>query len=512
MTAQRSTRRGRRGLRRTDAAPEAVASTDAVGGRYAPLGDRDVGRILDAAVAVLEGIGLSEAPPSVVDLVTAAGGRMTDDGRLLFPRALVERAVDGARGPVALYGRAPVHDLVVGGDRVYTGTGGAAPFVVDGGTGVYRPSTLRDLYDAARLCDTLRHVHFVSRPLVAGDMETARDLDLNTAFACLAGTAKHVMVSASHPDHVAAIAAMCSAVAGSEQAFRERPFLSLNVNHAVPPLRLDGASCDVMIAAARAGIPVLANVFGQVGASSPVTVAGSVAQTMAEALAGVVIARLAASDARVVCGPRPMVVDLRTGAMTGGGGEQAQANAVAVQAMRRLGLAGSVIAGATDSKVPDAQAGFEKALSVTLAVQSGANLVTQACGMHAGLMAASFESYVIDNDMLGAVLRSAVPPVVDDETLALDAVAEVVRGEGHFLGRPETYARMKTDFLYPEIADRRSHEVWAEASDRDLTQRARDRVRCVLDSHRPDHLDAGLRRRLRAEFDLKLEDAAGGPS
>jgi trimethylamine--corrinoid protein Co-methyltransferase len=120
---------------------------------------------------------------------------------------------------VTLCGQAERHDLVLAGNQVHVGTGGAAPSIVDIDTGNYRDSSLHDLHQAARLADALPHVHFFSRSLVARDMPTAEALEVNTAFACLAGTAKHVCVSASSPRHVELIASMCHMVAGSKEAF-----------------------------------------------------------------------------------------------------------------------------------------------------------------------------------------------------------------------------------------------------------------------------------------------------
>ena len=158
--------------------------------------------------------------------------------------------------------------------------------------GRYRDSCLADLYDAARLVDMLTHIHFFSRPLVARDMPDQQRLDVNTAYASLAGTTKHVFVSSGNAQSVADIARLCYRLAGSEAAFRERPFLSLLVNHAVPPMRFDTESVEILQAAVRHGIPMSINTFGQLGASSPVTIAGCVAQTTAETLAGMVIACL----------------------------------------------------------------------------------------------------------------------------------------------------------------------------------------------------------------------------
>ncbi|MGY8998231.1 MAG: trimethylamine methyltransferase family protein, partial [Alphaproteobacteria bacterium] len=149
---------------------------------------------------------MSQATPEIVDVVTVAGGRVGDDGRLLFPATLVERALDGLPRDLVLHARNSAQDLPLGDGRVHVGTGGAAPLIVDLETGAYRPSELIDLHDAARLVDTLDHVHFVSRPLVARDMPDPVTLDLNTAYACLAGTTKHVMTSASVPDSVTALA------------------------------------------------------------------------------------------------------------------------------------------------------------------------------------------------------------------------------------------------------------------------------------------------------------------
>ncbi len=476
----------------------------ASGGRYTPLDQPAVAAIEEAAFDTLSSIGLSDAPASVVTLVQAAGGSVSDKGRLLFPRALVERCIAGVARDVVLCGQQEQHDLVLTGGRVHVGTGGAAPSIIDIDSRVYRDSTLNDLYDAARLVDALEHIHFFSRSLVARDMPDTLALDVNTAFACLAGTTKHVCVSASSPGHVELIARLCHEVAGSEAAFRARPFLSLNVNHAVPPLRFDPDSCEVLLKAVEHGIPVMVNTFGQMGASSPVTMAGCVAQTIAETLAGMVIGWLADPAARLVFGPRPMVTDLRTGAMSGGSGEQAVLTAACVQMARHFGFSNSTIAGATDSKTADAQAGYEKALNVSLAAQAGCNFITQAAGMQAGLMAASFEAYVIDNDMLGSILKSLGHIDVTPETLALDSIAAVVSGDGHFLGQPDTLARMSSDFVYPQVADRRSPAEWAQAGSADVLTVARQRAKELLARHFPSHLGVELQGVLRDKFDIKL--------
>ncbi len=505
--------RGKRRRRRKAAGDAARRDADTrlgglVGGRYRPLDPDDLPKIDAAARAILADVGMAEAPEIVIAQVDAAGGRLGDDGRLRFPPGLTEKALAGLARNFTLCGQDPNYDLKLGGARVHVGSGGAAPMIRDLDSGRYRESTLRDLYDAARLVDCLEHIDFFSRSLVARDMPDLGTLDVNTAYACLAGTRKHVLAAASEAASVAEIAEMCYAIAGSRDAFLARPFLSLNCNIPVPPLRFDPESCEVAAAAVRHGIPLHANTFGQMGASSPVTPAGTIAQTVAETLAGMIFAWLVDPAAKVIFGTRPMLTDLRTGAMSGGSAEGAVAMAATAQMANYYGLAGSTIAGATDSKLADAQSGYEKSLAVTLAAQAGSNLVTQACGMQASLMGCALESYVIDNDMLGAIMKSLAPIEVSDETLALAAIDEVAHGEGHFLGRPETLARMQSDFVYPGVADRRGIDEWQADGGKDIRAIALERTRELLATHYPRHLSAALDTRLRERFDIRLPRSA----
>ena len=497
-----SRRRAANTVRRTGGSPSVWG---VAAGRYQPLSQDGIAAIDAAARDILSDVGMSDLPVDLVEILCRAGALHDADGRVLFPTALVDAALQDLARPVTLHGRGDRDPLRLVPGRAHVGSGGAAPMVADLTTGEYRPSTLQDLFDAARLCEALDNVHFFNRSLVARDVEEPRALDFHTAYASLAGTSKHVATNIAEPAHVADVVRLCYRVAGGETAFRAAPFLSLNVNHVTPPLRFAPEACAVLAEAVRAGIPVQCNTFGQVGASSPVTLAGALAQSVAETLAGMILAWAVDPQAIAVFGARPMIVDLRTGAMSGGGGEQALVMAATAQMATYYGVPNSTIAGATDAKSPDAQSGYEKALSVALAVQAGSNMVTQACGMQAGLMAASFEGYVIDNDMLGAVLRAAGPLDISAETLAVAEIAQTVRdGPGHFLGNAATYARMQSDYLYPVIADRRPHDAWEEAGRPDIREAARSEARRILDAPRTLHIPPVIDADLRRHFDIRL--------
>ena len=215
---RRAERSGRskmgRNRRNKNAADKPVKSLDGkriigFGRGNGPLHDADMVAIHEAALAVLANTGLGEASPNVVDLVVAAGGGFDSRGRLLFPTDLVTATLTDLQRIITLYGRASGNDMTLSSGPVHVGTGGASPLIFDTGLGKYRGSNLVDLYDAARLVDRLDHFHFFSCPVVARDMPDARHLDVNTAFACLAGTEKHVFTSASSPESVRDIATIC---------------------------------------------------------------------------------------------------------------------------------------------------------------------------------------------------------------------------------------------------------------------------------------------------------------
>jgi len=300
-------RRGGRNRASAETAPDAGSPVwpGVVGGRFKPLDPDEVALVEETALSLLENPGLGQATPSMIARVTAAGGAMTGDGRLSFPRALVRESVAGARRGFTLCGQAPEHDLKIEDGRVHMSTGGAAPGVFDLDTGIYRDSSLRDLYDAARISDRMGNIHHFSRPVVARDIADNAVMDINTAYACLTGTSKHVSVSITEAGNVADIAELCYRVAGSEAAFRARPFLTVLVCHVVPPMRFAEEACDVLEAAILAGFPVQVISAGQAGATSPATLAGSLAQAVAETLGGLVFARLVDPEVRAIFAPKP---------------------------------------------------------------------------------------------------------------------------------------------------------------------------------------------------------------
>ncbi|MDF1726926.1 MAG: trimethylamine methyltransferase family protein [Sulfitobacter sp.] len=475
------------------------------GGTLKVLSETDVLAIHRAALRALEEIGLADAPPSGVAYLTGAGCIEGDDGRIRFPRALVEDTLAKANRSVTLPARDPAQDLLLEGNRVHYGTAGAAVHMVDVEGRRYRECGVQDLHDAARICDSLDNIHFLQRPMVCRDIPDNLEMDLNTIYACCAGTTKHVGVSFTQPDHVPHAMEMLHMIAGGEAAWRERPFVSNSNCFVVPPMKFATESCEVMEACIEGGMPVLLLSAGMAGATAPSTIAGAITQAVAECLAGLVYVNAVRPGHPAIFGTWPFGLDLRTGAMTGGSGEQALLSAGCAQMHKFYDLPGGAAGGIADAKLPDMQAGWEQMCSNVMAGLSGCNMIYEAAGMHASLLGFCHESLILGDDLLGQALRCVRGIEVNDETLALDQMRQVcMGGPGHYLGTEQTLSRMEMDHVYPALGDRTSPKEWDEKGKPDLVEKATAMKERILSEPSAARFDPILDRALRERFAIHL--------
>ncbi len=497
----------RRSIRRSSA-----VSPGLTGGTYQPLSPTDVQRIADAALDVLARIGFSAITDEIRDYALAGGAHFNSNDRLCFPRAMVEDLISNAASEIVYHGRDPARTIRSGGNRVYFATSGEAVRFVDPTTGAYRPSTLLDLYDFFRMGDFLEHIDFCGQQVVATDVcEDARLHSLNIAYAGAAATTKPFSISLAEASTVGEVEALWDAILGRAGAFRAQPFAAIGVCPVVSPLRFGPDTSAVLCEAARRGLPVSACTAPQAGATAPAALAGALVQCTAEALAIVILVNLINPGGPVDFGPWTFVADLRTGAFTGGGGEEAVLQAATAQLSRHFGLPGISAAGMTDAKRPDYQAGYEKGMTIAMSALSGVNMICESAGMMGSLMGCSLESMLMDNDLIGAIQRSMRGIEVSDETLSLEVIERTVLGPQHYLGAPQTLSLMETEYLYPKVSDRTSLSEWEYRGSPDLMTIARARVREIMASHYPDTLGAGTDEQLRRDFDIRLPAAMMRP-
>jgi trimethylamine--corrinoid protein Co-methyltransferase len=402
------------------------------------------------------------------------------------------------------YGQDEKYDLDLRAERVHTYGGGEAVTMLDPGASKYRPSTLMDVYDAARLVDKLDNIHAFSRLIVATDLQGRLACDMNTAYASVAGTAKHTALTFGDYKNVEPVLEMLYMVAGGKNKFHERPFAHGGGCPVISPLRYGEDNCEVCVESVKFGAPVWIVVAPQAGATAPAALAGALVQVMAEAIASMLMINVVAPGHPVIVGPWPFVSDLRTGSFTGGSGEEAIISAAAAQMTNYYGLVSSVGAGMSDSKVPDNQAGYEKAIAVALAALSGCNNVSESAGMMGSLMGLSLESLVIDNDMLGAVMRTVRGIEVTDDTLSYAEIENAVHGEGHFLRQEQTLNLMRSEYEYPALADRLPPNVWEEAGSLDIREQAAMRVKEILSTHYPAYVSQEVDAKIRETFKIEI--------
>ena len=510
MTAQPSRRAGGRLARRSARAAPLAEHLRPVraglpGGRYQPLSQEGIERIHQAVLDALETIGLADAPQSGIDYMTAAGAILGDDGRLRFPRALIEDTIASANRSITLYSRDCKNDLDLSGSNVHFGTAGAAVHVVDVEGRNYRDSTVKDLFDAARLTDKLDNIHFLQRPMVCRDIVDNREMDLNTIYACCSGTTKHVGTSFTEVGFARDAFKMLHMIAGGEDAWRARPFVSNSNCFVVPPMKFATESCLVMEECIHQGMPILLLSAGQAGATAPAPIAGAIVQAVAECLAGLFYVQSIKPGHTAIFGTWPFVSDLRTGAMSGGSGEQALLTAGCAQMHRFYNLPGGAAAGIADAKLPDMQAGWEQATSNVMAGLSGLNMVYEAAGMHASLLGFCLESLVLGDDLLGQAMRCVRGIEVTEDTVSVDVIRQTcMGGPGHYLGSDQTLSVMQTEYIYPELGDRTSPKEWDELGKPDLIQKAIARKEAILSEPSSARFAPDVDRAIREAFKIHL--------
>jgi len=482
------------------------------GGQYRPLTDTDVAAINDTVFKILEEVGFADATPHCIETCVAIGANYSEeDGRLRFPKAVVEDAMEKCCRNLTLYGQDPKHDLQLTGQRVHFSTAGAAVLIADTVKNEYRESTAQDLYDMARIVDKCDNIHMFQRTCVLRDILDNRAMDINTTYNAVSGTTKHVGASWTEVHHLEDTLKMLHIIAGGEDKWRARPFVSISCCHVVPPMKFTEEALGCVKTAVEGGMPVLLLSAGQSGATSPACLAGAVAQAWAECLGGLVYVNAIKPGAPAILGTWPFVSDLRTGAMSGGSPEQAILSSACAQMGNHFDLPTGTACGMSDSKFPDFQGGAERAYTTTCAATSGANIVYEAAGMYASLLSTCPESLLIDNDILGSALRITRGIEVNEDTLSFEVLKDVCIGKkGHYLGAEQTLAVMQTEYIYPEFGDRLSPNQWDEQGKPVLLDKAIAKKNEILSNYHPTHISDEIDRQVREQFPIFLPREAFG--
>ncbi len=438
-----------------------------------------------ASMQILEETGLRmPLSPERYDFLEEKGARVDREKKLVrFPESLVLEAIKSAPKSYTLFARSGDGHLPLDGTVSYLTLDGTGLEVLDNGTGGGRSSTFDDLSEAVRLADALPQISFLWPPVSARD-RPARVQPLYELFAMMKNSGKHAQaMTAVDPIAAEGSAAMAAEAAGGKDALREKPVIS-SFQCSISPLCYDGDSLEAALVFARAGIPAGFMNMSIGCATAPATLAGNLAVINAELLGGISFLQAFHPGAPTFYGTCATMMDMKTGGITAGGPYDCLLQSAGAGLARHYGLPSSIGTFATGAGNSGWQAGAENSLSCAASILSGADMICGA-GLIRGAKVFSPAQLVLDCEIFDMVRHFASGIVVNEDTLALDAVRRVGPGN-HFLTDDNTLKHMRS-FWRPSYADLPPGEGPGRGSNNPARQ-AIDRAREILESHEPPPL------------------------
>lgn len=468
------------------------------GGSYKVFDENEIKEIHEATVYLLENVGIEVNNERARQIFADSGATVDPEKKTVkITRAMLEDAIDSAPSRVLLCGREEKNDLVLEGANVYLGTGGTALNTLDLESGEKRPTEVRDVAGYAKMTDALENVAFFLINCYPNEVPV-KDVDVNRFYHSFANTSKHVMGGIYTMDGLLKVIEMAEDIAGGRQNLLERPFVSF-ITLIMSPLKMEATYSDFLIEVARRGLPLTTPAEPLAGATSPVTLAGTVTINNAESLGGLVLAQLVNKGTPTIYGSVASTINMQSGTYISGCIESALINVGCAQMAQFYKIPIYGTGGMSDSKLNDAQAGYESANTAMIVALSGCNYIHDAFGLLEFCITLSYEKMVIDNDSVGMALRAVQGVETNRETIAADVIAEVGPGS-HFLDHPHTFEYVRKEFYFPTLADRSQRSVWEEKGAKDAHEVAHEEAKRILTEHQPLGFSQDMEALLREKF------------
>ena len=451
------------------------------GGSFKPLTEEAIAKIHQTAMRVIEEVGFEVNSEIALQLFEGAGALVDQEKRRVrLPREKVMELIQMAPSEIRLCGQDEKHDILLGGQRVYTGTGGTALYVYHPDTGQKHLASLNDLKYIAKLVDGLDNIHLFMLPTYPSELPVDQ-IDVNRFFAGLDNTTKHIMGGVYTLDGVKQVIRMAEIIAGSAESLRQRPLISM-ITCSISPLMVDKQYGDLVLTIAKSGIPLVCPAEPLCGATSPVTLAGNLVVQTVDSLTGVMLAQIANPRTPVIFGSVATNTDLRDLKYLSGSIEMGLLNAAGAQMAQFYRLPFYATGGMTDSKAVDAQSGYESALTSLLCALAGANFIHDAAGLMEFALTTCYEKYVVDNEILGMIMRAVEGIKVNEDTLAFDLIKQVGPG-GNFVSSKHTRRFMRSEHYQPSLSDRDNREEWKAKGGKITWERAAEKVKEIIANH-----------------------------
>ncbi len=455
------------------------------GGQLSVLGDDDINRIHTAVLEVLSEVGVKVNCLEALQIMRDCGCMVDFDSMIVrTPEHVLKKCLATVPSAFTLYGRDPAWDVRVDMRNVYTIGGSSALFVL-GSDGIRRPALLKDLEDLTRLLDSLPNLHIMHGIVNPQDIPQ-EGFDRRLFAAVMKNTARNYYSQALGPQGVRDQVEMASVIAGGKERFSTRPFFSI-VLCMISPLVHPRIRVEELMECARLGVPIYVEVDAIAGATTPITLAGTLVEQSANVLTGVCLAQMIRPGLPCIYGIASGVMDMRTGNYSPGAPESQLLHAATAQVAHSYGLPCQGGTG-IDAIIPDIQAGYERGVGMLTCALSGLDFVHLTHGMLEQMLTTSYEQCLIDDEILGAVFHILKGIEVNEETLAVDLIKEVGIG-GTYITSEHTVKHMREVSWFPSLTNRNRWDVWKSLGGRDMVHEAHERVNEILREHHPTYLD-----------------------
>jgi trimethylamine--corrinoid protein Co-methyltransferase len=452
---------------------------------YKVLDDEQMHRIHLAVLQVLEDVGVFVEHDGALRIFADAGCKVDfEKRRVRIPEHVLRRALGTAPSRFTLYGLRPEFDVHVDTTSIYTIGGSSALNVIDL-DGNRRVATLQDLEDLTRLQDALLNLHIMHGIVNPQDIPQ-EGFDRRLFAAVMKNTARNYYSQGTGGPSVRDQIDQAALLLGGVEAVKARPPFTI-VLCMISPLTQSQIRVEELLACAEEGIPLYVEVDAQPGATTPITIAGTLVEECANVLCGITLAQLVRPGLPCIFAIASGVLDMSTMCYSGADPRATLLHVATAQMALYYNLP---FQGGTgiDAVTSDVQAGYERGMQVLANTLAGTNFIHLSIGMIEQMMTASYEQCVIDNEILDAAFVMARGLEVNDETLAVDVIREVGPG-GNFLEHPHTGDNFRKYCWFPKLTVRERWETWQAHGALDMRQRANAEARRILGEHHPAYID-----------------------
>jgi len=445
------------------------------------LSGEDKDKIHRAAFQILSEIGMKIFQDEALALLKDAGCSVAQDRMVKIPGDLVQQCIDSAPNSIPMYDREGKQVMDLGGHRSYFGTGSDLIYALDSKTGQRHACVLEDVNRAARVADALPNIDFIMSFAHPSDFPARRAYLLS--FQSMAvNSSKPIVCTAAGCEDLSEMWRVSRILRNGESELRSKPYF-IYYGEPISPLKYPAESVDKLLFCAEKSIPVIFSPAPIAGSTAPMTIAGHVAQGLAECFCGLVIHQLKARGAPFIMGMGPAVLDMSTSQCSYNAPEYLLAYMAIVEMSHYYNLPNWGYAGTSDSQVPDQQATFEAGLLTFLSAMAGSNLNHDVGYLDFG-RTGSLEMIVILDEIIDQVRRLYRGIPVNDEMLAVDVI-KAVGADGNFLIQMHTLNHLRSTQWQPKLISRVGFEKWQASGSTSLLERGREKLQQILQDHQP---------------------------